>query len=82
MAFATVSSGSFAGVNVLSQLKVLFSRLGAYIIPVSFSVSNVGESFDQLGQPTDKERIDRRAAKMIEELIWISEAFRMKKQSE
>jgi NAD(P)H-dependent FMN reductase len=46
VAFATVSAGPFAGMNVISSIQLVMWKLGACTVPVMFSVLNVEQSFD------------------------------------
>lgn len=72
---ATVSSGAFGGVNVLTLLQVIFLRVKAVPSPVYFPVPKVQEAFDEAGQPSDPTATDKRACAFVRELLWFAEAF-------
>ncbi len=65
----TVSSGPFAGSQVLIALQFTLWKMKAYTIPAFFSVPNVQDSYDKDGHPTDKIATDKMAASFTKELL-------------
>ncbi len=74
IAISTVSSGAFGGSQVITSLQFTLWKIRAWTIPAMFPVSKVDESFDVLGNATDKPATDKRAASFISELLWCMEA--------
>ncbi len=72
--FATVSSGAFAGSQVITSLQFVLWKMKAFTVPVTFPVSKVEEVFDENGNATDKEATDKRAQTFMREISWIMEA--------
>lgn len=65
----TVSSGPFAGSQVLIALQFTLWKMKAYTIPAFFSVPNVQDSYDNDGNPIDKIASDKMAAAFTKELF-------------
>jgi NAD(P)H-dependent FMN reductase len=74
IAIATVSAGTFAGTQVITSLQFSLWKIGALTVPAMFPVATVEKTFDESGEPTDKEATDKRAAVFINELMWWVEA--------
>ena len=74
MAIATVSDGSFGGTQVLTSLLFTFWKIGAWMVPAMYPVPKVKENYDELGNPLDKEAIEKRASAFVGELVWAMEA--------
>ncbi len=72
---ATVSAGSFGGMNVLTQLQTIFLRVKAVPSSAIFPVPTVQNSFDENGVPADRAVTDKRAGTFVRELLWFAEAF-------
>lgn len=79
VAFATVSAGAFAGMNVITSIQYVMWKLGACTIPAMFPVPSVEQTINENGQATDPEKTDKRAAAFIDELIWYGSAIEDKK---
>ena len=79
IAIATVSSGPFAGSQVLVALQFTLWKMMAWTIPAMFSVPTVDRAYDENGKPTDKLNSDKLAAIFIKELLWCIEADRAPK---
>lgn len=79
---ATVSAGGFAGMNVITSLQFTLWKMQAWTIPAMFPVAKVQESFDENGQPSDKEGTEKRAATFIKELLWCVEANKRMREGE
>jgi NAD(P)H-dependent FMN reductase len=69
----TVSGGQFGGMQALAQLRLVMVAVGAYVLPVSFPVTKVQESFAADGAPLDPV-YEKRAANFVSELLWLTEA--------
>jgi NAD(P)H-dependent FMN reductase len=76
VAFSTVSGGVFGGMNVIPSLQFVLWKMGALTVPAMFPVAKIGESFDEQGNPADKEGTEKRATRFMEELSWCMEAKR------
>lgn len=70
IAVAMVSGGPFAGTQVITSLLFTLWKIGATMVPSMFPVPNIEKSFDEAGNPADKEATDKRAAAFIGELLW------------
>jgi NAD(P)H-dependent FMN reductase len=69
-----VSDGNFGGMNALTLLQTVLLKVKA--VPTSyFPVPKVQDSFDENGNAIDKEKTDKRAAVLLKELLWFTEAF-------
>lgn len=75
VAIASVSDGNFAGTQVLTSLQFSLWKMRAWTVPAMFRVPNVGETFDEEGNPSGTS-LDRAAASFIRELFWCIEANR------
>lgn len=74
IAFSTVSAGAFAGSQVLTSLQFALWKIGALTVPAVFPVPAVTQTFDEAGNPSDKEAIEKRAKTFVGELLWFIEA--------
>lgn len=79
VAFATVSAGPFAGMNVITSIQYVMWKLGACTVPAMFPVPSVEQTITENGEATDPEKTDKRAAAFIDELIWYGSAIEDKK---
>ena len=68
------SPGSFGGINVTQQLRLVFAELGAPSIPSSFSIPRVHPVFGNDGILLD-ESYDMRVVRFFEEFEWFIEAL-------
>ncbi len=76
LAICTVSDGIFGGAQVITSLQYTMWKIRAWTVPAMFPVPKVGEAFDEMGTPTDKAGVDKRAGFFINELLWCVEAKR------
>ena len=76
VAFATVSAGSFGGMNVITSLQYTLWKMQAWTVPALYPVPKVKEAFDEQGNPSDKVVTDKRTTRFIDELLWCVEAKR------
>ena len=74
IAISTVSNGAFGGSQVITSLQFSLWKIKALVVPAMFPVPKVQESFDETGNPIDKEGTDKRAAGFVKELLWMTEA--------
>jgi NAD(P)H-dependent FMN reductase len=74
IAIATVSAGAFAGTQVITSIQFSLWKIGALTIPAMFPVATVEKTFDENGNPSEKEATDKRALVFVKELIWWIEA--------
>jgi len=79
VAFATVSSGSFGGMNVITSLQFSLWKLQAWTVPALYPVPRVSETFNEAGEPADNVTTDKRTMRFITELLWCMEANRKMK---
>lgn len=79
VAIATVSGGSFAGMQVLISLQFALWKLKAWTVPAMFPVPHVQESFAEDGVPKDESATKKRADKFFEELFYCMDATRRMK---
>ncbi|MBI3136440.1 MAG: NAD(P)H-dependent oxidoreductase [Bacteroidetes bacterium] len=74
IAISTVSAGAFGGSQVITSLQFSLWKLQAWTVPVMFPVPKVNETFDEDGNPAEKETIEKRAKSFLGELLWCMEA--------
>jgi NAD(P)H-dependent FMN reductase len=69
IAFSTVSSGDFGGLQALTHLQFIFWKIRAWTFTANFPVSKVQDKFDDYGVPTNKKETDEYAEKFITEFF-------------
>jgi NAD(P)H-dependent FMN reductase len=69
ISICTVSAGAFGGTQALLALQFTLWKIGAWTVTNMFCVSNVAKTYDELGNPADKEATDKLAAAYIKELL-------------
>lgn len=69
IALASVSSGPFAASQVNMQLCSILWKMKAQLVPATFQVPFVGKSYDEKGNPSDKETSEKLAGNFIGELL-------------
>jgi len=74
VALAAVSNGNFGGSQVLTSLQFSLWKIRALMVPAMFRVPNVHETFDENGNPTNKQAFTKTTAGFISELFWCIEA--------
>jgi NAD(P)H-dependent FMN reductase len=74
IAISTVSAGGFGGTQVITSLQFTLWKIRAWTVPAMFPVPKVQEMFDEMGNPTDKITMDKKAEAFIKELLWCMEA--------
>lgn len=71
---ATVSAGAFAGSQVITSLQFTLWKIGALVVPAMFPVAMIDQTFDENGNPSDREATDKKAKTFVAELTWWIEA--------
>jgi NAD(P)H-dependent FMN reductase len=74
VAFATVSGGSFGGMNMIPSLQFTLWKMQAWTVPAIYPVPKITEVFDEQGIPTNSETTDKRTTRFLNELLWCIEA--------
>lgn len=74
VAISTVSDGHFGGTQVITSLQFVLWKMKAWTVPAMFPVPEVNKTFDENGNPANKQVTDKRASKFIKELLWCMEA--------
>jgi len=76
IAISTVSDGNFGGSQALIGIQFVLWKIRAWTVPALFPVPDVTNSFDEVGNPADRQKTDKRASSFISELLWCVEAKR------
>lgn len=79
IAISTVSSGAFAGMNLITSLQFVFWKLQALTVPAQFPVPKVSENFDESGNPIEANITEARASKFLNELLFYMQVMAEKK---
>jgi NAD(P)H-dependent FMN reductase len=74
VAISTVSDGNFGGSQVITSLQFSLWKMRAWTVTAMFPVPNVSDSFDEYGNLTGNQPLEKRAANFINELFWCIEA--------
>ena len=74
VALATVSDGIFGGSQVLTSLQFSLWKIRAWMVPAMIRVPNIDETFDENGNPTNKQAFTKTTAGFVKELLWCIEA--------
>ncbi|MBC7865820.1 MAG: NAD(P)H-dependent oxidoreductase [Bacteroidia bacterium] len=74
VAISTVSAGDFGGSQVVLSLQSVLWKMHALVSGEVFPVPKVAANFNAEGTPADKEKIEKRAKKFIDELLWLVNA--------
>ncbi len=70
IALSTVSTGAYAGTQVSMQLQFVLWKIGAIVVPATFAVAKVTESYDEDGNALEKDKADKFAARFLGKLTW------------
>ncbi len=70
VAIATVSDGTFGGMQVITSLQFTLWKIRAWTVPAMFPVPKITETFDENGVTGRQAVTDKRAAAFIGELMW------------
>ena len=74
IAISTVSDGDFGGTQVITSLQFTLWKMRALTVTARFPVPKVNDSFDENGNPTGDQPLEKRTASFINELLWFIEA--------
>jgi NAD(P)H-dependent FMN reductase len=74
VAISTVSDGNFGGSQVIISVQFSLWKMRAWTVPALFPVPNVGDVFDENGNLTSNQILEKRAANFINELFWCIKA--------
>jgi NAD(P)H-dependent FMN reductase len=74
VAISTVSDGSFGGNQALISIQFVLWKMKAWTVPALFPVPEVTKSFDENGDPSERQKTDKKASNFIRELLWCVEA--------
>lgn len=74
IAISTVSSGNFAGTQVITSLQFSLWKIRAWVVPAQFPVPTISQSFDEDGKPDDAAGTEKRATTFVNELLWCIKA--------
>jgi NAD(P)H-dependent FMN reductase len=77
ISIVTVSAGVFGGTQALVSLQFVLWKIGAWTVTNMFHVSKVHETYDAIGQATDKAATDKLAAAFVKELLEATRASEM-----
>jgi len=69
VAIAAASDGQFGGTQVVTSLQFSLWKIGALTVPARFHASNVGESYDEAGEPADKALVEKLATGFVNEIL-------------
>ncbi len=69
ISICTVSAGAFGGTQALVALQFTLWKIGAWTVTNMFCVSNVAKTFDDTGNPADKEATDKLAYDFTKEFM-------------
>lgn len=70
-----VSSGNFGGISAIAQLQSVFLKIKAVPISAIFPVPSVQDTFDDEGNASNKEIMDKRAASFLSEILLVAEVY-------
>lgn len=73
--FVGVSDGPWGGVRAIEALTPVARDLGLVLCSKDVQFANTPELFDENGKIKDLESYDRRARKMLDELMWLTKVL-------
>lgn len=74
IAISTVSDGTFGGTQVITSLAFSLFKMKALLVPAMCPMPKAKELFDELGNPSDRQSLEKRTAPFLKELLWCIEA--------
>ncbi|MEO5722348.1 MAG: NAD(P)H-dependent oxidoreductase [Chthoniobacterales bacterium] len=80
VAFCGVSAGPFGGSRVIENLVPVARELGLAVTFTDLNFSRVQDAFDEAGKLKDEKYVGR-AAKFLNELVWMSRALRCAREN-
>jgi len=69
VAIVTVSDGPFGGTQVMTSLQFSLWKMQAWVVPARFPIAQVHETFDENGNPKEKDLTEKRTEKFVNELL-------------
>lgn len=69
VAVSSVTYGTNAGITTVMNLQSILLRLGALVIPASFTALNAGGEYDEQGNAAAPELADRRVKGFVDQLL-------------
>ena len=75
-AIATYSPGGFGGVRAAMSWRMILGEMGTPSIPTILAVPQIAKALDEQGVPADREAMDRRAGRFLDELDWYASALK------
>lgn len=76
VAIVSASSGAFGGAQVTTSLVFTMWKIKAWVIPYMFLIPKIQDAFNERGEASEKENMDKRAEAMLKELNWAMKAVR------
>lgn len=70
IAISTVSNGVFGGSQVITSLAFSLFKMKAWLVPAMCPMPKAQELFDEQGNPSDKQQLEKRITPFIQELLW------------
>ena len=80
VAIASVSSGQFGGVRAVEALIPTLTLFGMIVTGLNLHFPNIGQVFDEAGQPVERKTIERSQA-VIEDLIYLTKLVKAGQQA-
>lgn len=80
IAISTVSNGIFGGSQAITSLSFLLFKMKAWLVPAMCPMPKAQELFDEQGNPSDKQTLEKRVVPFIKELLWCIAARQMMKK--
>ncbi len=74
VAISTCSDGVFGGTQVLTSLTFSLFKMKTLLVPAMCPMPKAQELFDEQGNPSDKQTLEKRVTPFINELLWLIEA--------
>jgi NAD(P)H-dependent FMN reductase len=81
-ALCGVSAGGFGGTRVVDHIKPVLVELGMTPVGSAMYFSRIKRAFDDDGNPTDPEGLEKPLAKMIDELLFYTKALKQNRESD
>ena len=76
VALSSATMSATEGIPTTFQIENSLSQLGAIVSPVKFFATNIASDFNEDGTATNKEKMEKRAKPMIDELMWLVEKLK------
>lgn len=76
VALTSATMATTEGIPTTFQIENTLSQMGAIVSPVKYFATSISSEFNEDGTPTDKEKMEKRAKPMIDELMWLVEKLK------